>query len=211
MSLPYRQLVRAMGGSGGTVPPAKDAVSNIVTTSSGTTLPAMTITTTTGCLLLCFIEVNTVAVQSIANTAGLTWASRAISTGSNHLELWYATAPAPLTGDQITVTCNGTITFAAAQVVAVSGTHATPFDSSSTAASGTVSFTTTAANCLLIAGYRIATANPTAGAGWTQTCGQNFLLVEYRTVTTTQSGLVATITTGDTLENGGIAAAIKGL
>lgn len=153
-------------------------------------------------------------VASVSDTAGLSWAHRATGgSAGNRIETWSAVSSGALSADSITVTF-GASTFSTVCAIGISGANtATKFDSNAgLPAAGTtspVALTTSNANDFLIGAYRFtSTASPTAGAGWTLITGANFLLVEYQIVAATQSGLSATIGTGNTDENGGIGDAV---
>jgi hypothetical protein len=145
----------------------------------------------------------------------LTWTRRKnVVFGSvQQLDEWYAVSPKALDGDVITVSQTDP-EYLAACAVAVSGANpSVPFDDNpsvpGSAAGGSVSISTGNANDFIIGGYRVGlTASPTAGAGWTQDCGTNYLLVEHQFTSAAQSGLLLTIGTGNGNEQVGIGDAI---
>lgn len=186
------------------------SASNNVT--SGATITATLTTTQSNDIIMVAVLANAVNIDSIADAAGLTWSTRLSLTAPN-LRLFTAVAPSPLVGDVITVTFNTATTFATISAFGVSGANTTTkFDPNAAIPSqGTtspVAFTTNNTNDMLIACYRMGTANPTAGAGWTTILGANFMLTEYKIVSATQSGSLGLIGTGDTTETRGIGDAI---
>jgi hypothetical protein len=155
-------------------------------------------------------------VSSISSSNTTGWSQRAsVTSGSSHvLQEWQGKAAAPLSSEVITINLNLTSTFTTASAIAITGANQTTiFDSNgalpATASSGNVAITTSNANDIVLAGYAFANnTTPSAGGGWTQLLGANYMLVEYQIVSTTQSSLSATIGTGDGDENNGIGDAI---
>jgi hypothetical protein len=121
-----------------------------------------------------------------------------------------------LSNEAITVNFSGVAPVITVDVFAISGADTTIINDSNVAlpnttvtSGNTVSLTTSNANDFLIGFYGFnSTANPTQGAGWTLISGANFFMTEYKIVSATQSGTVATIGTGDTDEAAGIADAV---
>jgi hypothetical protein len=145
--------------------------------------------------------------------------TRTSPSNANYLEFWYAPASSALTSESITVHTNssGFLTVCAFAVSGYSMTDvfdpngALPNVSGTGSGSGSANptFTTTNPDNFLIACYRQnVSSSTTAGTGWTLITGSNFLVVEYKVVSTTQSGLVASISANN--ENGIIGDAITG-
>jgi mucin-6/19 len=135
---------------------------------------AVTITTTkANDLVYLFVSLLTgTTVSGVADTSGLTWASRQTEDANGaRVEAWYAVSSAVLTGDTVTVTPSASDKFSAT-IFGVSGTNtASPFDpnfstapvNTGSGASGSVTLTTTYANDLIVAGVTVA-GGPTVTA-----------------------------------------------
>ena len=160
------------------------------------------------------IEENGTTVGVISDTAGLTWHMRAVAGSSpNLIYEYYAIAPTALAGDVITVGFSGAASYATLNAFGISGANtSSPFDTNvslaATSANSTVSVTTSNANDLIFADYRLAPANPSSGSGWTGIASGDYYLSEYQIVAATQTGLVATVSNGGQTINGGIVDAV---
>jgi large repetitive protein len=182
-------------------------------TWSNSTSVSLTTTKANDVIILDVVQ-NGSSVNTVTDTAGLTWHQRAVTgSGSQTISEYYAIAPNALSGDSITVATAGAAFYTDLNAFAVSGANtASPFDNNLstpvTAASSTAAVTTSNANDMIIAGYRFASdAAPAAGSGWTTiNAASGYYLSEYKIVSTTQAGLVATASTAD--QNGGIVDAI---
>jgi large repetitive protein len=182
-------------------------------TWSNSTSVSLTTTKANDVIILDVVQ-NGSSVNTVTDTAGLTWHQRAVTgSGSQTISEYYAIAPNALSGDSITVATAGAAFYTDLNAFAVSGANtASPFDNNLstpvTAASSTAAVTTSNANDMIIAGYRFASdATPAAGSGWTAiNAASGYYLSEYKIVSTTQAGLVATASTAD--QNGGIVDAI---
>jgi hypothetical protein len=142
-------------------------------------------------------------VSTVVDTQGhLTFTKHVAEGGSSDMEIW--TAPlsgAPLTGDTITVTWFGGVTFINMAVVAFSGYKTSaPFDPNAAipniSTTGACSWTTTNANDILIG--RSFTNSNTPDAGWSliHTATNSFFFGEYKSVSATQSGTTAASISG---------------
>lgn len=133
------------------------------------------------------------------------------------ITVWWAVAASPIPGSTITITVTATGgAFNATDCWAVSGCSdlVSPFDGAAVIGHpDPLSITTTVADTFIFAAFREAgTATPTAGSGFTLllNSGAAFALSEYKIVSSTQSSLSITQTTGSGNANGGVAGAIKG-
>lgn len=196
--------------------------------SSGATLalPGLT-TTNTNVVAVVFVLLNgsaaAVTVSSITDTAGLTWTLRtrlsaAGGDAKQSVEEWWATSASALSSNVITLNLAGTMVFATASAFGISGADTTtPFDvngslpsSSATNNSTSVTLSTTAANTMVLGCFREGSAgSPTAGTGYTQILGANFMLTEYQIFTSAQTSLAVTQTTGSGTSNGIVADAVQ--
>lgn len=135
---------------------------------------------------------------------------------ANPIKVWYAVAASPVPAASITVTVTQTTggNAISAFAWAVSGAStSSPLDGSAvTGHPDPLSISTANATDFIFATYRESSVgSPTVGAGFTlisAPAGQ-FSLTEYKVVTSTQSGLSLTQTTGNGNANGGIGVAIK--
>ena len=116
---------------------------------------------------------------------------------------YYAIAPNELSADTITVNFTGTTCSVLNAFSIVGANTSSPFDTNAslpgTSNGSTVSATTSNANDLIFAAYNSwGTATPSAGSGWTTISGPSgdYYLSEYQTVSATQSGLAATLSSG---------------
>jgi hypothetical protein len=186
--------------------------------------PALT-TTNANDVIILFAIVNLNAagpISSVSDTAGLTWTARKQVTGCGgnslyNLEEWWAPAPSALVSDVITIHCASVIGFATLTAFGVSGANtAAPFDvnvslpaSTNASSSASVSVSTTAANTMVLGGFRQSgQSSPTSGTGYTQIQGANYMLAEYQIFTSAQTSKTVTETTGSGDANGIIGDAI---
>lgn len=167
----------------------------IVNALGVTTLSVGPFTTTLASEVFITNVCNTAGITSISG-GGLTWARRVDATSSagvNHLEHWAAQASGALSGVTFTITYSGGgSAFTTAALYAFSGQDtSTIWDGNASVPAHTdngpdpQSITTSNANDVVIAGFRAGTASPTAGTGFTQICGSNFLCVEYKILSAT--------------------------
>jgi hypothetical protein len=203
-------------GSGITVTDATQTIdpgSNYVACSSCTGLSVPITINSANEVLIAFTATNTGAVSGVTDTLGLTWTQRATGGGQPEAE-WYALGP---TGGSYPQT--DTITFAApagyitAGVIGIIGANtSSPFDGSAVVHAGDpVTISTTHANTMIVAGFRMAsTPSPTAGSGWTAQPGGGlfYSINEYQGFTSTQTNLSVTLGTGAGDAQEGIADAI---
>ena len=186
-----------------------------VNKSTATTSASVSLTTANANdVIIVDVVQNGTSVSSVSDAAGLVWHARAIAgTPPFATYEYYAIAPNALSSDAITVNFVGTASYVDVNAFGVSGANtASPFDSNvsvpATPGTSVGSITTSNANDIIFAGYRFGSnASPVAGAGWTAiNASGNYYLSEYKIVSATQAGLVATASTGD--QNGGIVDAI---
>lgn len=160
------------------------------------------------------IETNSANVNTVTDTAGLTWTAR-VSLTNKVLEYWAVSAAALGAGTTITVTFNAS-GFYNLGVMAIAGANTvSPFDPNGSLptllASGVPSITTTNANTVIYGIERVNTSTPTSGAGFTQVSGSNsacFGVMQYKIVSAAQTGTSIPVTTGAGTELGTIADAV---
>ena len=116
---------------------------------------------------------------------------------------YYAIASNELSADTITVNFTGSTSSVLNAFSIVGANTSSPFDTNAslagTSTGSTVSATTSNANDLIFAAYNSwGTATPSAGSGWTTISAPSgdYYLSEYQTVSATQSGLTATLSSG---------------
>jgi hypothetical protein len=152
------------------------------------------------------------------NGAGALSAWTAIATDGavgNPIKTWFAVAASPIAASSITITVNQTSASGVIMFVwAVSGANtSSPLDGSAvTGHPDPLSISTTNATDFIFATYRESSVgSPTVGSGFTliSAPAAGFSLTEFVVVTSTQSGLSLTQTTGAGNANGGIGVAIK--
>lgn len=210
-----------MTGAGAGVPSSGgltlslDGVGGVGTTGSGNSTTATMSTSLPNDIIIVFVATNFTTVASVSGSTLGAFAFRASSGAGSAgpIEEWWVRAPSALTSEVITVTITTGPTFIAATAFAVNGgkLSGSPFDgvSAVTGTSDPLSITTASANTFIMGGFRVGTASPTAGAGYTAIqLNSNFELSEYKIVSTTQTGLSVTIGTGVGTANGGIADAL---
>jgi len=174
----------------------------------------MSLTTTAPAQISLFFANNGLSPinQTVSDAAGLTWSVRA--TNALNLVEWTAFAPAPLTGDVISfgLGAGGVGLYCEAVALAVGGSAG--FDPNGalpdTVASGGLTLSTTNPNTLMLAAFRGGTPIASGGgtgpaAGWTLGIDGDFLGVEYKIVSTAQSGITVPDPNGN---NGAIGDAI---
>lgn len=143
---------------------------------------------------------------------GLTWVFKGRDTNgpSSPMDLWYAVAAGTLSAASITVT-QTSAAFISVGILGISGADtSTIFDGAIvTGHPDPISISTSNANTFIVGAFREGLdASPTAGSGWTQVVGSNFLLLEYQIVSSTQTNLSVSQTTGAGNSNGGVAIAV---
>lgn len=171
----------------------------------------VTLTTSNGNDLICVVITTNGGPVTGVTSSHLTFSLRARGGSANQtIEFWYAVASSALTSEVITVATT-TSTFITVDAFGVSGVDtSTKFDSNGVlpvqnTGTSQSSISTTASTTFALGAYRVATASPTQGSGWTLISGANFQLVEYQIFSSPQSGTGVTIGTGAGQENGGIA------
>jgi hypothetical protein len=184
---------------------------------SGTTCSVSLTTSNPNDFICVAVLCNGGPVVSVTAT-GLTFTRRAQNVGTaTNVELWYAQSASALSAKSITVTqtSSGFMTVTAFGVSGATGWDnnanlpSVIGDGSGNATTARASLTTSKADDFLIGIYRMhTTSTPTAGSGWTAIAGANFQLVEYKSVSATQSATDATLTTGNNDQNGGIGDAL---
>ena len=203
-------------GSGTVTAPLALDGNGFANKSAPTTSASVTLTTThPNDVIILDIVQNGTAVSSVSDVAGLSWHQRAVAgTAGQTIYEYYAIAANALSADVITVNFAGAAGYVDLNAFGVSGANtSSPFDSNvsvpASPAASAGSITTSNANDLIIAGYRLGSnAAPAAGSGWTTlNASGNYYLSEYQIVSATQAGLVATASTAD--QNGGIIDAIQ--
>lgn len=167
---------------------------------TGTSSTATLTTSSTNDVIVVFIVANVSAINSVTDTAGLSWSQRATTTdgSGNWIFEWTAISAGALSSDVITVTPSAS-TFTTIDAFGISGANTvTPFDSNvGLPATGapTLTLSTSNANDFIVAGM-ITSGTVTAGGSWTLISGADFQGVEYQIVAATQSGLSVTVGTG---------------
>lgn len=187
--------------------------------SSGTSLVTGAFTTSNASEVFIVATINSTTISSISG-GGLTWAKRtsAIDGSGDALEEWAAKATGALSAVQFTITLAGATGFITVDTFAFSGQDTTtiwdgnasiPAHLNGPFAADPITVSTNNANDVVIGGFRMAgTASPTAGSGFTQISGANFQLTEYKIVSSAQTNLSVSITTGSGNSNGGVADAL---
>jgi hypothetical protein len=172
----------------------------------------LTMTTTGAGVIVVVIEANAGPVTGITDSAGMTWTKRKSGgVGIFTMETWYAVSTAARSGVVITITQTGT-DFISACAFGVSGVNPTAiFDGNPSLpvgnSAGHVVMSTTANSNFMYAAYRTSSiATPVGGAGFTTISAANFLLVEYKIVSTPQTNLDFIFTSAD--PNGGVGDAL---
>lgn len=178
-------------------------------------------TTNAGDIIMVVVTLNHGPLVSVAS-ANLTFTrygrQTLVNNGSGdptYLDIWSAVAAGALTSEVITATQSG-IDYITMDAFGVSGANtSSPFDSNASLPAvmpglgSDVVLSTTSANTLVFCGYRMgATANPTAGSGFTTLHGSDNQLVEYKIVAAAQTNLDCTLTVGSGDMNGGVGGAI---
>lgn len=160
--------------------------------TSGTSLVTSAFTTTVATEVFIAATINGATISSITG-GGLTWALRkGQGVAAERIELWAAPASGSLSGVQFTINLSAGVSFITTDVFAFSGNDtSTVWDANaSVPASGTadpLAMTTSNANDVIIGAFRFgATANPTAGSGFTKISGADFQLTEYQIVAVAQ-------------------------
>lgn len=192
-----------------------------VNATSGTSLVTPAFTTTKAALIAIVNTTNdgasgdTATITSITG-GGLTWARRK-SNATNLIEYWTASAAAALSGVQFTINYAAAVSFTTADVFAISGNDTSTIYDSNPSVPASVDSTqhdpitvfTSNAFDFIFGGFRFpATANPTAGVGWTKISGADYQLVEYKIVSATQTSLSVNVGTGVGTATGGVADAV---
>jgi hypothetical protein len=186
-----------------------------VSSAGGSTTSTVTLTTThTNDFALIAIQHNAGAVTSVTDGAGLTWTLLGIA---NTTEVWSAFSTGILTSDVITITYNSVPAFDSIVAWGLTGTVTSSFFDPNGALPGTtivagtpLTLTTSNACDFLFAAYAGNSGTVTADAGFTLIPGSggNFMGVEYKLVTATQSALSMTVG-GTTAIKNGIGSAVK--
>lgn len=165
------------------------------------------------------------SVASVSDTAGLTWThrkTRVYFSGTYALDEWYAIAPAPLTGDVITVgmtSTGGYVTTVTAYGISGADTNTVfdpnvsfPASNNTTNSAVSTTFSTTHAHDMIISAYGLFNGSgvftrPSGFTTITTSTNQSFDAV-YKIVSSTLSSFVETYTPGASASNGLITDAI---
>lgn len=169
-----------------------------ITSGTGTTLTL----TTTGAGIVCLATLtnsgNGISSISSPNTTG--WAQRA-ALGGSQLEFWTGKSIGALTGEVITVTLAGGTGFTTIDVWGIkNGDRTTVFDPNGALPASdighdppTSDITTDTADCFLVGIIRnTVDSAPVEGSGWTPISGADYLLTEYKIVSSPQTALAVT-------------------
>lgn len=198
------------------------------TVSSGTTA-TVSVSTNAADVILIFAELNSSTTNlsgTISGGAGVTWGNsgnpRATSwstansgANTNPILEFYGITSGSISNQTATVTAGGTLSYGVIGYVSISGANLTsPFDPNSSipatisgSATDPISFMTTCTKTMAVAGFRIITASPGSGSGWTDLVGANYQLIESQSGNFTGGGS-ATVGTGAGEANGGMVDAI---
>src|SRR5229473_1825062 len=180
-----------------------------VSSAGGSTTSTVTITTTqTNDLILLAVQANASNPTTIADGAGLTWTQLGTVIGT--MQVYSAFSTGVLTSDVITITYAALPGFDSIVAWGLHGTVTSSFFDPNGALPGTtttstpLTLTTSNACDFLFAAYSDNSGSVTAGAGFTLISGSggNFMGVEYKIVTATQSALSMTVSGGTSIKNG---------
>ncbi len=184
-------------------------------TSPGTNFAVLTLSTTkTNNIIYVASESNGSPTSVVGSTLG---AFTARSAGA--ISSFWILAPSILSSETITLTYSGGTSFISATAFAVNGANtSSPFDVNGSVPTLTsfgvpadpISLSTTANDTIIIGAYRFSSqSNPTAGTGFTAIqLNGDFLLTEYKIVSSAQTSLPITVGTGVGDTNQGIGDAI---
>lgn len=179
---------------------------------STTSLAANITTTLSNCIVCCVVTCNGGPIVSVT-ASGLTFSHQADNGNNDHdrIELWTAVAASTQSAVSITATQTNAGQYMVMDVFAFSGTDtSSTFDGSPvTGNPDPLSISTSVADTVIVGCYRVNTASPTAGTGFTAVSGADFQLTEYKIVSSTQTSLSVTVGTGVGTANGGVVVALK--
>lgn len=186
----YRKPISLTGGA---APFALDGTPQAANSGSSNALALSAFSTTYPNSLICVAVMTNGGPATAPTGGGLSFTLRKRQgTNPTNLELWTAIADAPLSSQVITVNTTSA-DFVTACVFAFSGVNAaSPFDSNGALPGTTNSFTTSNADDILLCIGRLASSSETEDAGFTLITGADFLGVEYKIVSATQSGTTVT-------------------
>src|SRR6266576_1075585 len=199
-------------GPSGVVPPAGSPNLIMLDASAqsngGGTVSSWNVTTasTTGSsnifVLTTWLPASTVTVLTVSIAGSvLSCLPRAFSTGNN-MELWTATANAPISSHAVTITLSAAVSFPSVGVASFSGVNiASPFDGSALTGSTAQSITTTNANDVIL-GFMSTSGNaPVKGTQFQDLYNTaDFNFGEYKIVTSPQTSLLVDLSS-DTIIN----------
>jgi hypothetical protein len=208
-------LNKSAGGGGGWLNPLDGAAH---ANSSGATTTAVLTTTKINNIIVAFITTNGGGVSDGCTLNGTAMTLRATAgVGSSIMEMYWILSAGILTAANVVYTPTSA-NFTTVDVFAINGAHtAAPFDVNGVlpviGSADPLSISTTAANTIIIGGFRNTTGTTSPGAGYTAigTGGvgtTDFQLIEYQIVSSAQSGLSVTMGTGAGSSNHCIADAI---
>lgn len=177
---------------------------------SGTPLAVTITTTAAGKILVGVTRNGGNPVTSIGNSAGLTFVQHAANAVNNGIEMWEADSSGAQSAVQLDV--NFTTSPSFATLVVANITDEDGFDANASVpnvvTSGDATISTDASDTIVVSCARGATANPTAGTGFTRlygSTGDGFTLLQYAIYSVAQSSLA--VPTGEA-NNGHIATAL---
>jgi hypothetical protein len=161
--------------------------------NSGTgTVTASLTTTHAGDVILAFV--TDVTGAGVMSGGGLSWTKHPqadfVNTGGDHsIDLWYAVASSTLSA--ATISYNGGSGFSTLMVFGISGADtSTIFDAAAVKAdTDPISISTTAANTFIVSCDNSGTDPTGSGTGFTLIDGNDFAMVQYKIVSSAQTGL----------------------
>jgi hypothetical protein len=162
------------------------------------TATATLTTTHSGDVIIVVVQANSAPLTGVSGASLGAFTHRTSEGGSQDIEEWYAIASGALTSEVITATQSAS-NFLTIDAFGISGANtSSPYDGTAVVgASDPLHISTTHANTFIFGGFKMnSTASPTAGAGWTGLSGANYQLSEYQIVSSTQTSLAVSLTTG---------------
>lgn len=196
---------------------ALDGSASVSANLAATTQLVTLSTTNSNDLIVVDVASNGSPVVSLTS-AHLTFSPLHARAGTDpqDIERWFAVAASPLSSEVITVTVTGSGSFNSTTAYGISGANtASPWDSggpqtSAASPSDPISITTTNANTMAIATYRMAnTGSPTNGTGFTQIAALagSFAISEFKILSSIQT-LSCTLNAGAADAGAGIVDAV---
>jgi hypothetical protein len=141
-------------------------------------------------------------ITSVTDTARLAWARRAQTGGAENVELWYATATTPLSGDVITVSASGALPWSVLCAFGLNGgASGVAFGETTAVLTGNGPGAITApANSFVLGTYAFNnTQTPAPTGGFSSIMAQGWTVAEYQQVTSAVASLAVPCTTTDQL------------